>query len=125
MNWGFLHSGVAGVLESTLIALAMGLVAFAVFHRLARRNGWPEGRALGWACMVALLAGCSIDFFHLLRLFFLDATYPARVRLALQGIHDPEWLGVRFLCEAAGAVLGPFAGWVYVESRAPREEPRA
>ncbi len=120
MNWSFLHSGVAGVVESALIALALGLGAFAGFHRLGRSRGWPEGRALGWACLVALLAGSSLDFFHLLRLFLLDASYPARVRQALLGIHDPERLGIRFLAEALCAVGGAVAGWGYVESRRHR-----
>jgi hypothetical protein len=120
VNWSFLHTGLAGVAEAALIALALGLGAFACFHQVARRRGWPEGRALGLACMTALLAGCSLDFFHLLRLFLLDATYPARVRLALQGIHDPEWLGMRFLAEALCALLGAVAGWVFVESRISR-----
>ena len=117
MNWTFLHSGPAGVAESALIALALGLGAFACFHRLGRSRGWAEGRALGWACLVALLAGCSLDFFHLLRVFLLDANYPARVRLGLQGIHDPDRLGIRFLAEALAAVSGAVAGWVYVEWR--------
>ena len=120
MNWTFLHSGLAGVVESALIALALGVVAFAFFHRLGRTRGWAEGRALGWACLVALLVGCSLDFFHLLRLFLLDANYPARVRQALLGIHDPERLGIRFLAEALCAVGGAVAGWIYVESRGHR-----
>ncbi len=120
MNWGFLHTGIAGVVESALIAFAIGLAAFACFHLLAHRHGWREGRALGWACLVALLAGSGVDFFHLLRLFLVDPTYPARVRLALQGIHDPERLGVRFLAEALCAVCGAVAGWAWVEFRGRR-----
>jgi hypothetical protein len=124
MNWSFLHTGPAGVAEAALIALMLGLVAFACFHRLARRWGWPEGRALGWACLLALLGGGGVDFFHLLRLFMADATYPARVRLALQGIHDPEWLGVRFLAEALCALLGAVVGWAFVEARGGRSPER-
>lgn len=118
MNWRFLHTGIAGVGEAALIALAIGLAAFAGFHWLARRHGWPEGRALGWACLVALLASCSVDFFLLLQVFRLNPLYPARIAQALQGIHDPEWLGTRFLAEAAGALAGAFAGWAWVASRA-------
>ena len=120
MSWRFLHPGPLGVAEAGLIGLAAGLLAFGCFHRLARRHAWPEGRALGWACVVALVAVGGMDFFQLLQVFRLNPLYPARVEQVLRGIHDPEWLGARFVAESLGALAGAFAGWAWVASRADR-----
>lgn len=117
MNWRFLHTGLAGVAEAALIAFALGLLAFLCFHWLARRWHWPEGQALGWACLVAVLASSLVDFFLLMQVFRLNPLYPSRIQRVLQGIHDPEWLGIRFLAEVGGALAGAFAGWAWSASR--------
>lgn len=120
MNWSFLHTGPAGVAEAALIALVLGLLGFFGFHRLGRRLGWQEAGAFGWACLFALLLGGGLDFFHLLRLFLLDTNHVRRIQLALQGIHDPQWLGVRFLAEVLGALAGALAGWALAQFRRRR-----
>lgn len=122
MNWGFLHPGMAGVAESGLLALAIGLLAFALWHAIARAAQWPEGRALGWAGFTALVASGGLDFWYLLGLFFVNPTSPARVQVALAGIHDPEWLGTRFTIEAICALLGVTGGWLLAQRlRAPKD----
>ena len=117
MNWRFLHTGLLGVAEAALIAFMLGLLAFACFHWCARRWDWPEGRALGWACVIALLAGSIIDFFLLMQVFRLNPLYPSRIQRVLEGIHDPEWLGIRFLAEVSGALAGAVVGWAWYASR--------
>jgi hypothetical protein len=124
MNWRFLHTGLAGVAEAALIAFVLGVFFFACFHQLGRRRDWPQGQALGWACIVALLLSSIIDFFLLMQVFRLNPLYPSRIKLVLQKIHDPEWLGIRFLAEVFGALAGAVVGWAWVESRAARRRDR-
>lgn len=120
MNLRFLHTGLLGVAEAALIAFALGLIAFAWFHWCARRWSWGEGQALGWACLVAALASSIIDFFLLMQVFRLHPLHPSRIQRVLQGIHDPEWLGVRFLAEVSAALAGAVVGWALASARAQR-----
>ena len=115
MNWSFLHPGIAGVVESGALAFVFGILAFVLWHVVARAARWPEGRALGWACFTALVASSGLDFWYLLGLFFVNPTSPARVQIALGGIHDPEWLGARFVIEAICALLGAVSGWLVAQ----------
>ena len=121
MNIRFLHTGLLGVAEVALIGFLIGFLAFACFQWMGRRGSWPAGRALGWACATALLAACIVDFFLLMQVFRLNPLYPSRIRAVLKGIHDPEWLGIRFLAEVAGALAGAFAGWAWTEFRQGRK----
>ncbi len=123
MNWRFLHTGLLGVAEAAAIAFVLGLLAFACFHWCARRWGWQEGKALGWACLVALLASSVVDFFLLTQVFRLHPAHPSRIQRVLERIHDPEWLGIRFLAEVTAALLGAFVGWAWSASRgSPRRD---
>ena len=112
-----LHMGWAGALEAGALAFLIGLVAYALWHPLARRLQWPEGRAIGWAGFSALVLGAGIDLWHLFSLFFVNPGSPAYVQQALAGIHDPDGLGTRVVMEIAGALCGVLLAWIVFEGR--------
>src|SRR3546814_7459991 len=84
-----LHTGWLGALEAGALAFAVGLLAYLLSHFVARALRWPEGHAIGWAAFAAVAIGAGIDLWHLFSLFFVNPGSPARVQLALAGIHDP------------------------------------
>ena len=112
-----LHGGWLGVLEAGLIAFVIGLVAYALWHGIARRLQWPQGRAFGWASLTATAVSAGIDLWHLLTLFQVNPGSPAYVRQALAGIHDPEYLGARVMLEVLGALAGVASAWAAFEAR--------
>src|SRR3546814_9121964 len=57
------------------------------------------------------LIGAGIDLWHLFSLFFVNPGSPARVQLALAGIHDPGGLGTRAVMEIFGALGGVLVAW--------------
>src|SRR3546814_2633625 len=84
----------------------IGLFAYLASHFIARALRWPEGHAIGWAAFAAVAIGAGIDLWHLFSLFFVNPGSPARVQLALAGIHDPSGLGTRAVMEIFGALGG-------------------
>lgn len=114
-----LHSGWLGALEAGALAFVIGLLAYLASHFLARALRWPEGHAIGWAAFAAVAIGAGIDLWHLFSLFFVNPGSPARVQLALAGIHDPSGLGTRVMLEILGALGGALAAWMVFESRRP------
>lgn len=112
-----LHPGWPGALEAGLIALALGLLAFALFHAIGARARWPHGHAVGWACLAAVVVAAGIDAWHLFYLGVVRLESPVYARIALSKIHDPDGLGIRVLMEVIGALVGVAAGWVFVERR--------
>ncbi|KAF1711449.1 hypothetical protein CSC70_05980 [Pseudoxanthomonas kalamensis DSM 18571] len=106
-----LHFGFLGVVEAGLIALLLGMVAYAVWRWLAMRFGWSAGRAIGWACVSALVVGAGLDAWNLFYLGFTRLESPLYARLALASIHDADSLGARVLCEVVGALSGVAIGY--------------
>jgi len=119
-----LHSGWLGALEAGAIAFAIGLLAYLLSHVIARALRWPEGHAIGWAAFAGVAIGGGIDLWHLFSLFFVNPGSPARVQLALAGIHDPAGLGMRVVMEIVGACSGALVGWMAFESRRADDAPR-
>ena len=112
-----LHLGWAGALEAGLIAFAIGLLAYAVFHRIAARGGWPEGHAIGWAGLAAVVVGAGIDAWNLFYLGVVGLESPLYARIALARIHDADNVGTRAFLEWTGALSGVVAGWIMVRER--------
>jgi hypothetical protein len=112
-----LHSGWLGALEAGALAFVIGLLAYLLSHFIARALRWPEGHAIGWAAFAAVAIGAGIDLWHLFSLFFVNPGSPARVQLALAGIHDPDGLGTRVVMEIMGALGGALVAWMAFESR--------
>jgi hypothetical protein len=115
-----LHTGWLGALEAGAIAFVIGLVAYLLWHPVARRLQWPEGHAIGWAGFSAVAIGAGIDLWHLFSLFFVNPGSPAYVQQALAGIHDPDGLGTRAVMEILGALGGVLLAWMAFEARAGR-----
>lgn len=112
-----LHLGWVGALEAGLIAFAIGLLAYALFHRIASRSAWPEGQAIGWAGLAAVVVGAGIDAWNLFYLGVVRLESPVYARIALSKIHDADSLGIRVLMEVIGALVGVALGWMLAERR--------
>ena len=112
-----LHFGLLGTLEAGLIALLVGLLVYALWHRLCRRAGWTDGHAIGWACVIAVVASAGIDAWNLFYMGMMRLESPLYARLFLAGIHDPNELGSRVVLEVAGAIGGVALGWLLFSSR--------
>ena len=112
-----LHLGWAGALEAGLIALVIGLLVHALFNAVGRRAGWPQGHAVGWACLAAVAIAAGIDAWHLFYLGVVTLESPLYARIALAKIHDPDSLGIRVLTQVVGALVGVALGWMLAERR--------
>lgn len=107
-----LHLGLLGALEAGLIALAVGMLFYWLWHHLCHRLGWPNSRAIGWACVTAVVTSAGIDTWNLFYLGMVRLESPTYARMALAGIHDADGLGTRVVLEIAGALTGVVLGWV-------------
>lgn len=108
-----LHLGWLGALEAGLIALAVGLLLYAVFHALGERFGWNPGHAIGWACLSAVAVAAGIDLWNLFYLGVVRLESPVYARIALSKIHDADGLGMRVVMEILGALAGvALATWM-------------
>jgi hypothetical protein len=112
MNFGFLHFGMAGALEAGAISLLVGVALHGLLHAIGRRNDWSHASEIGWAFVATLLASASVDMWNLLYMGIVPLDSPVTVRRILSTIHDPDTLGVRVVCEIAGAALGVMLGWL-------------
>ena len=118
-----LHTGWLGAFEAGAIAFAIGLLLFALLHWIGKRAGWPQGHALGWSALAALVAAAGIDAWLLFRMGVMRLESPLYARIFLAGIHDPGFLHVRVVFEAVGALAGAVAGWIIAERRSARARP--
>jgi hypothetical protein len=112
-----LHSGWLGAFEAGLIALLVGVLAYALFHAIGTRQRWTPGHAIGWACLSAVVIGAGIDIWHLFHMGVVKLESPVYARIALAKIHDPNGLGTRVLMEMVGAVSGVAVAWMVAERR--------
>src|SRR3546814_18442176 len=109
-----LHTGWLGALEARALAFAIGLLAYLFSHFIARALRWPEGHAIGWAAFAAVAIGAGIDLWHLFSLFFVHPGSPARVQLALAGIHAPGGHGPHARVANLGALRRAVVAWWWV-----------
>ena len=106
-----LHMGLLGAIEAGLIAFLVAVLMYALWHWLARAAGLSVGHVIGWSSLCAVAIGAGLDAWNLFSLGFMRLESPLYARLALAGIHDPASLGVRVVCEFAGAGIGIVLGW--------------
>lgn len=107
-----LHFGWLGVLEAALIALAIGAVFYLLFHRLGTKWRWPQGHALGWSCVAAIAVAAGIDAWHLFYMGVVKLESPVYARIALQKIHDPNFLAARVFMSSLAALCGVALAWL-------------
>ena len=112
-----LHYGWLGALEAGLIALAVGMLLFALFHVLARKFAWNEGHSIGWSCLAAVAIAAGIDIWNLFYMGVVRLESPVYARMFLQKIHDPNGLGTRVLMEVLGALAGVALAWMFAHRR--------
>ena len=112
-----LHFGWLGVLEAALIALGVGALCYLLFHWIGTRNRWPHGPALGWSCLLALAVATGIDAWHLFYMGVVKLESPVYARMALQKIHDPNFLAARVFMSSVGALCGVALAWMAMQAR--------
>ncbi len=109
--------GWTGVLLAALIAFVVGVASLLAWTWLARRAGWSEAQAIGWACVTAVVIGAGIDTWHLFYLGVVTLESPLYARIALAKIHDADNVGTRAFLEWCGALAGVVAGWTMARAR--------
>ena len=95
-------NGIIGGLEAGAISAAAGLLLFLALHRLGRGQGWSAARTAGWAFLAAGVLTVSGDLWDMFYLNYANLQSVALLRIKLAGMHDPEHLGLRVLCELLG-----------------------
>lgn len=124
MNLFFLDSGMAGVIEASLIALVAGLAACALVHGLVgRRAAWTDAHEIGWSWLGAAAVAAGADTWHLFYMSVIPMQSPDTIRRVLDGIHDPENLGTRVFAEFAAVSAGVMLGWWLAGLRRARRAP--
>ena len=88
-----------------------------LWSRLCRLLHWSMGHAIGWACVISVVASAGIDAWKLFYMGIVRLESPLYARLFLATIHDPNELGSRVVLEIAGALAGVALGWVLFSSR--------
>lgn len=111
MNLYFLPLGMSGALLAGAIALLVGAVLLGLVHLFGRRNAWNHAQEIGWAFIATLLASASVDIWNLVHMGIVPMQSTVTVSRILAGIHDPDYLGIRVMCEITGAMLGVMLGW--------------
>ncbi len=118
-----LHYGLLGSLEAGVIALLVGVLAFALWSWMCRRGGLSHGHALGWSCLIAVAIAAGYDIWNLFYTSIVRLESPLYAKLALARIHDPNQLGTRVVFEVVGAVCGVGLGWRLFSSRSEKKDP--
>lgn len=106
-----LHTGLLGALEAGLIAFAIGVLVYALWAWVCRRAGLTVAHAIGWGAAIAVAVAAGLDSWNLFYLGSARLESPLYARLALAGIHDPDFLGTRVLLQIIGALAGTVLGW--------------
>ena len=115
-----LHMGLPGALEAGLIALAIGVLVYALWSWVCRRSGLKLGHAIGGGAAISLVLAAGIDIWNLFYLGVARLESPLYARIALQGIHDVENLGTRVVMQVLGALAGTVLGWWWFSHRRAR-----
>ena len=106
-----LHTGLYGALEAALIAFLIGVLVYALWAWVCRRTGLTVAHAVGWGAAIAVVIAAGLDSWNLFYLGIARLESPLYARLALAGIHDPDFLGTRVLLQIIGALSGTVLGW--------------
>ncbi|HEU4669253.1 MAG TPA: hypothetical protein VFR91_00975 [Dyella sp.] len=112
--------GLVGGLEAGAIGAVAGAVLFALFHAVGRRGGWSEARKIGWSYLLATALAAGADLADLFYFNYGRLQSLTLLRAKLAGVHDPDNLGLRVLCELVGVGVGIWLAWQTIRWRAHR-----
>lgn len=117
----WMASGIVGGIEAGLISTAAGLLLFLLLRWLGRRRRWCAARVIGWSFLLASVLTVSGDLWDMFYFNYANLQSPALLKAELAGVHDPQDLGLRVLCELLGVSLGIGLGWVMTGGHRPGE----
>lgn len=100
-----------GALAAGAFSLLVGALLLGLVHLFGRRHAWSHAQEIGWAFIATLLASASEDSWNLMYMGIVPMQSPATIGRILADIHDPDYLGIRVVCEIIGAMLGVMLGW--------------
>ena len=103
--------GIVGGMEAGAIAAVIGFFVLLLLHWLTRKQPWSHGRVLAVAYLLSVLPSSSGDLWNMFYFNYADLQSPALMRASLAGIHDPDGIGTRVLCEFLGVAVGVSLGW--------------
>jgi hypothetical protein len=121
MNLSWLHTGMLGSIEAGLLSMLVALLAHGAVHLVGRRADWSAAGEIGRAFVIALVISAGEDSWNLFYLGIVKLESVVTIQRALEGIHDPAWLGVRVVLEFAGVAAGVMLGWLLWTGVARRE----
>jgi hypothetical protein len=104
--------GIVGGIQAGAIAAVIGFFMLLLVHWLTRKQPWNHGRELGVAYMLSVLPSSSGDLWNLIYFNYTDLQSPVMMRTALEGVHDPDSIGTRVLCEFLGIAVGISLAWL-------------
>jgi len=103
--------GVVGALEAGAIAVAAGLVIYALLHLYGRSQGWNVALQIGWASVLAMLVAGGSDLWNLFYFNYGRVQSLQLLRIRLAEVHDADNLGARVVAEFLGVCIGVYLGW--------------
>lgn len=122
--------GMVGGLQAGAIAAVVGLLLFGALRWFGERNEWGNGKQLAWAYLLTLALAASGDLWDLVYFNYGQLQSLQLLKAKLAGVHDPDGIGTRVMCEFIGGVIGVYVGWVLfarlglVRPRAPTSTPK-
>ncbi|WP_266156930.1 hypothetical protein [Dyella silvatica] len=122
--------GMVGGLQAGAIAAVVGLLLFGVLRWFGERNEWGNGRQLAWTYLITLALTASGDLWDLVYFSYGQLQSLQLLKVKLAGVHDPDGIGARVMCEFIGGVVGVYVGWVLfarlglIRSRTPTDRPK-
>ena len=115
MGYGFV-----GGVEAGAISAVAGALLFALFHAIGRRGGWNEARKIGWSYLLGVIVSGGADIADLFYFNYGRLQSLTLLRAKLAGVHDPDNLGLRVLCELVGVGAGIWLAWLVIGWRSRR-----
>jgi hypothetical protein len=103
--------GIVGGMQAGAIAAVIGFFVLLLLHWLTRKQPWSHGRELAVAYLLSVLPSSSGDLWNMFYFNYADLQSPALMRASLAGIHDPDGIGTRVLCEFLGVAVGVSLAW--------------
>ncbi len=106
--------GIVGGMQAGAISFGVAFALLWLLRWLSRQQPWSHARLLAVSCLLALVPTATGDLWDLLYFNYAGLQSPLLLRAKLAGVHDPDSIGLRVLCECLGALTGSIVAWLLV-----------